>query len=169
MAKSNKLSNWSSKILGVIILGLITYLIVDSLAFKGPRFFYCLSDDKCVTVWKQLGNKCYIVPGKYYGLFKPSKTYIRTNNTQNLTLYFTNELPHKIILRNQGNSVSQNKYQIFNNSEGKWDIMKYSDSLKNILYMANALRFNEVKSNANYIDINIEENYAVDKTGEKLK
>jgi len=39
--------------------------------FGESRKFFCLEDGNCVTVWKTF-NGCYIIPGKYYGIVKPS-------------------------------------------------------------------------------------------------
>jgi hypothetical protein len=152
-----------------IIGGFVLLIIALLMWYDQSRTFYCLSDDKCITVWKRLGGKCYIVPSKHYGIFKPSNSYLQTSNTQYLTLYFTNKLPHKIIVRNQGNANEQAEYGILNKSIGNWEIIEYSEDFKSILYKTNAKKFNEVDSNTNYIDLNVKESYAIDKSGKKLR
>lgn len=63
----------------VSVLLLIVYYQLD---YK--RYFIESSDGKKVfTVWQRIGNNCYIIPGKYYLPFKPSKNYILTKNYRN--------------------------------------------------------------------------------------
>lgn len=45
------------------------------------RTFLCVGDGRCVTVWKTYGNKCYLVPGKYYGVTEPECSHATTSNT----------------------------------------------------------------------------------------
>lgn len=64
------------KLIAVILFFIAAFLVWFDLS----RAFYCLSDDKCVTVWKRLGNKCYVVPGKYYGIYIIAVKRIYCNN-----------------------------------------------------------------------------------------
>lgn len=172
MAKSDKSTTTRTKMVNKLLKIMGVFLLLMALLlvwYDQSRTFYCLSNDRCITVWKRLGGKCYIVPSKYYGIFKPSDSYIKTSNTQYLTLYFTNKLPHKIVVRNQGNAKEQAGYEILNKSIGNWEIIEYSEDFKSILYKPNAKKFNEVDPSTNYIDLNIKESYAVDKSGEKLR
>ena len=63
------------------------------------RNFYCLFDNQCVTVWKRIGGSCYIITGKYYGLFKP-KEYIKTENLNAITLLIDSQSYYDYILSN---------------------------------------------------------------------
>ncbi|MBL7737358.1 MAG: hypothetical protein JNL51_18005 [Chitinophagaceae bacterium] len=133
------------------------------------RSFYCLSENKCITVWKRLGDKCYVIPGKYYGVFKPTN-YIKTTNTQYLTIYFSSDVPNKMIVRNQGSSTGEKGgYDIVNNLPENFDIVEYSEEYRAILYKPDAIKFKDVKSNTDYLTINIKENYSTDKIGKKIK
>lgn len=173
MAKSNKSITARTKMVKILfkIMGIFLLLIVLLLAwYDQSRTFYCLSNDKCVTVWKRLGGKCYIVPSKYYGVFKPSKNYIKATNTQYLTLYFSNDIPNKMIVRNQGSSTGKKGgYEIVNNLPEELEITEYSDAYKAILYKPDAIKFKDVKASTEYLDLDIKENYATDKTGKKIK
>ncbi|KIC62103.1 hypothetical protein [Chryseobacterium taiwanense] len=52
--------------------------------FDYKRYFIESSDGKKVfTVWQRKTNNCYIILGKYYSPFKPSKNYIQTKNYRN--------------------------------------------------------------------------------------
>lgn len=166
MATGTKILKKVMKIVGIFLLIVIVFLVW----FDQSRSFYCLTSGDCVTVWKRLGNKCYVIPGKYYGVFKPSSSFIETTNSQYLTLYFTDELPEKIVVRNQGSSKSQHGGYVINNKEkSNWEIVEYSDDYKPLIYNPEAQKFNDVKAGANYIDLDIKQNYAINKKGEKIK
>lgn len=173
MAKSNKPITTRTKMVKMLfkIMGILLLLIVLLLVwYDQSRTFYCLSNDKCVTVWKRLGGKCYIIPSKYYGVFKPSSDYIKTTNTQYLTFYFSNDIPNKMIVRNQGSSTGEKRgYEIVNNLSENLEIAEYSDDYKAILYKPDAIKFKDVKTSTEYLDLDIKENYATDKTGRKIK
>ena len=160
------------KIFVILILGFVFLLIINSCKSDGMKSFYCLSDEKCVTVWKRTDGEVYIIPGKYESNNKPTVSYIRTINKQFLTLYFSNEkeLSYKIIVRDEGNLESnQNRYTIKNDVKREWVFLEYSESYKSILYEPNAIKFKDVKASTDYLTINIQENYATDKSGKKLK
>lgn|SRR5690606_26496562 len=170
MAKSNKpLSNRTFKILGILILGMVIYLIINFLASDGIKSYYCLSDNKCVTVWKKENGEVYIIPGKYESNDVPIVSHIKTVSGQFLTLYFSEEFPHKIIVRDQGNYLSdKKKYTLVNNIKEEWQFLEYSDDYKAILYKSDAVKFKDVKASTDYIDLDLYENYATDKNGNKL-
>jgi len=160
------------KIFVILILGFVFLLIINSCKSDGMKSFYCLSDEKCVTVWKRTDGEVYIIPGKYESNNKPTVSNIRTINKQFLTLYFSNEkeLSYKIIVRDEGNLESnQNRYTIKNDVKREWVFLEYSESYKSILYEPNAIKFKDVKASTDYLTINIQENYATDKSGKKLK
>jgi len=171
-------ANWTKilkvmkKIFVILILGFVFLLIINSCKSDGMKSFYCLSDEKCVTVWKRTDGEVYIIPGKYESNNKPTVSNIRTINKQFLTLYFSNEkeLSYKIIVRDEGNLESnQNRYTIKNDVKREWVFLEYSESYKSILYEPNAIKFKDVKASTDYLTINIQENYATDKSGKKLK
>lgn len=154
------------RITGTFILLILLFLVWMHLS----RSFYCLEKGKCVTVWKRLGNECYIIPGKYYGLIKPSGNYIKTNNTQLFTLYFSKDIPNTIVLRNQGSfEGTGGKYDIINNSSDGVKIAEYSDDYEAILYKSDADNFFDIQENTEIIELIIKESYALDNTGKKIE
>jgi len=172
MASRTKILKRMLKISTVIILGFLLFTIIYTLNSRGIKSYYCLSNGKCVTVWKRTNGEVYIIPGKYGSNNKPTVSHIRTINKQFVTLYFSNEieLSYKIIVRDEGNLESSQKgYTIENDIKGEWEILEFSDSYKSILYEPNAIKFKDVKESTNYLTINIQENYATDKSGNKLK
>ncbi len=128
------------------------------------RKFFCLKDGNCITVWKTYNNVCYIIPGKYYSLWAPSNNFIKTSNLNELTIFFTDELPNTFIVQ------SKEKLKVYN-KEGCVFLDYNLDSarLKKILYKPDAKRFyKDLKLNARLIDIDIKENYARDKDGKTI-
>jgi len=52
--------------------------------FDYKRHIICDQEEqKFITIWTRFGNVCYIIPGKYYGLTKPSGNYIETASHRN--------------------------------------------------------------------------------------
>lgn len=160
-----------AKILSIVIIGGLIYLILDAIFFKGARSFYCLpNDEECITVWKRLDDSVYIIPGKYKDNAMPTTSYIKTINGQMLTLYFTEQLPNKIIVRNEGNYKDGiGSYSLKNKKDDGWQFVEYSKEYEKLLYSPNAKKFKDVKPNTNYIGLEIKRNSAVDKFGNKLR
>ena len=125
------------------------------------RKFYCLSEGKCVTVWKNIGGRCYIIPGKYYGVFVPVKNYIQTSNVNNITIYWNTYFQDKIILR------CDNDCEIKNNPNDSM-IIKFDKQIKKILYEPKTIQFDDLANDTEMIAIFIKENFALDKKGKKL-
>jgi len=152
------------------MFGILLFFTINSCKYSEVRSFYCLSEDKCITVWKTGNDEVYIIPSKYERNKKPNISYIKTINGQFLTLYFSKNLPNKIIVRNEGNLMNNKKmYSIENRMKGKWMFVQYSADHKDLLYTLNATKFKDVKLSTDYLIINIQENYATDKTGKKIE
>ena len=129
------------------------------------RSFVCLNNGKCVTVWKTYNDICYIVPGKYYGLIRPSKNFIQSTNNNNLTIYFTSEMPKAFIFKSEVSLKINNddqKESVF--YDYNQDITKFDK----VLYKPGAKRINDVKADAQLIDIIIHDDIAWDKNGKML-
>ena len=129
------------------------------------RKFYCLDNETCVTVWKTYNNACFIIPGKYYGIIKPSRNHIETTNTNLLTIYFSKELSQALIVQcEQGVNIKNENRNDFTFYRFETDTGKFI----NLLYLPEAKKRSDMKRGAGLIDIDIRENYAVDKDGKKL-
>ena len=158
------------RIVWILVFVAVLFFTPSGCKSDGVRFFYCLSEDKCVTVWKKGVNEVYIVPFKYEENKKPDVSYLKTINKQSLTLYFSKELPNKIVVRDEGNLVSNNKmFSIENKVNGEWEFLEYSDKYKAVLYKPDATKFKDVKLNTDYLTLDIHENYATDKAGKKIE
>lgn len=110
------------------------------------RDFYCLSDGKCVTVWKRVGGKYYIITEKYYGLLKP-KEYIETENLNAITLLFDSQSNYDFILSNDyGKRLEIN----VPNAKIKYFPSKSRDNFVNSYYVDG-----KIKKGVKYIQIDI--------------
>lgn len=143
---------------GFLIIVFITICIGES------RSFFCLGDNKCVTVWKTYGGACYVIPGKYYGLIKPRyHSYIQTTNRSGLDIIWPKDANTIIIDINDSNCV------INNNSE---DILIINYSSKedyyNNLFTHFDGKYHRYNRDVSYMNISIAENVAVDSKGNKL-
>lgn len=149
------------------IIGLIAFIVLAVfLCFDEYRNYYCLPDGKCLTVWKRVGGTCYIIPGKYYGVAKPSENYIKTTNTNDATIYWNKKTPDKIIVR------IEESYSIVNTNNDEIYIEDFRSNaganLDSVLYNKSSLKFSDVNTGVDYISVYIKENYARSKNG-KLK
>lgn len=123
------------------------------------RKFYCI-DNRCITVWKTYGGTCYVIPRKYYGLIAPHDNFIKTQNTGDITIFWSKELPNHIIF------TSDRAYSAINHDTAKMIILPYeTDKRKydSIFYRRDAKRVNDLKEEAHYFDVNIFDNYLVAK------
>ncbi|MCF2489884.1 hypothetical protein [Dyadobacter sp. CY347] len=171
MAKSDQpITTWEMvkvllKMVGICFAIFAIFLICRD----QTRTFYCLPNGQCVTVWKRMGNNCYIIPDKYYGIFTPSLSHIETSNTQYLTLYFNDNYPKSIVVRNQGNITGKREIKIIIYPYGDWKLSGYSEDNRSVFYERNARKFRDVKAHIDYIDLDIKENYGRDKNGKKFQ
>jgi hypothetical protein len=156
------------KVLGIISI-LIVIVVSVSLYYKQSRDFYCLPDDKCVTVWKRVGGVCYVIPSKYYDVMKPSNDFIETTNTQYLTLYFLAGSSQVLVVKNEGTSQGfKGGFKIHNALKNKVTILDYSESSQSLIYKPNAQTHSDVSPGVELLNLDIFENYATDKNGKKL-
>ncbi len=154
----------TEKIVKLLFTLLLIFLLVF-LWFNQSRSFYCIGSDRCITVWKRLGNVCYIIPYKYYGLSPLKQNYIKLSNTADITFYWSDSLDNKIIFR------TDSKFFLENNSEET--LLNYYDSvlhlkLEEVIYHHDAKRIKDVKPNVGYINVDIRSNHARDKEGKKI-
>ena len=44
-----------------------------------------------ITIWKRHGDKCYIIPGKYWGLFAPKHNFALSKNINEIDIIWLNK------------------------------------------------------------------------------
>jgi hypothetical protein len=128
------------------------------------RKFFCLGNGACVTVWKTYNNVCFIMPGKYYGIIKPSRNYIETSNINLVTIFYSTELPKALIIR-PGLEV-----KIINGDTNEFSLYNYEmDTTRfNKLLFIPTKNGSELKPDIWLMNIDIRENNAFDKDGKRL-
>ena len=148
-----------------ILIVFATVLFLVAFWYGESRRFYCLDNGRCITVWKTFNNGCFIVPGKYYGVVRPSNNYIESSNTNLLTIFFCEKLPKSLIVQcEQGVKINNDKTDVFTFYRYETDTSKF----KNLLYSPSAKKRSDMRPGSGLIDINIRENYALDKVGKEL-
>lgn len=145
-----------------IFLVFIGFIAILLLWYDQSRSFYCLDNERCVTVWKRIGGTCYVIPTKYYGIIKSSDNFIKTTNTSDLDVIW--ESPNYIIV------AVDNKTEIINKNLKEFSIVNYNfaKSYNDSLYTFFDGEYLRYKNDVDYISIDIKESYARDKDGKKL-
>ena len=109
---------------------LIIFLLIISgllLCFDQSRSFYQISNGKYITVWKRLGDKCYITLDKYYGVTKP-KNYIKTTNDNIIVILFDTLSTNYVVYNSYGKSLiinSLEKIDYYNSNESNKFFKRY--------------------------------------------
>ncbi len=148
----------------ILIITLMVIILIVTWYGESRKFFSC-DDGNYVTVWKTYNNTCYIIPGKYYGLIKPTTNFIESSNTNDLTIYFTKSLPNVFIV------TSEQHLKINNDNKDKAVFFDYNVNKENynkLLYKPGAKRVNDIKDDAGLIYIDVLNNHATDKNGKPL-
>jgi hypothetical protein len=108
----------------LLIISVLAFTILIGWYIEGRHFFKVV-DDRYVTVWKTLNNKCYIIAGRYYGLMAPSnEVYVRTTNDASGVAILWEHSPDSLIIDVGGD------YKIMNNSNSKTIFIDYSFNKK---------------------------------------
>ncbi len=125
-------------------------LLVDQ-----KRKVHCISDNKCVTVWKRIGGTCYVMPYKYYGLFRPRDCYIITTNSSDIGFIWKNK--KEIIVHVDEEAT------IVDNSTKKIKILDYEANYEiyDSIFTYKDGYYRRYKKNVQRIGISILENYCV--------
>jgi len=80
-----------------IIIYTLFVIVVLAIWYGESCKFFCLTNGKCITVWKTFNDKCYIIPSKYFGLLPPARGRILTSNTNAVSIFFVESLSSCII------------------------------------------------------------------------
>ena len=147
-----------------MLLVLLILIVVGSICSEQTRSFYCLSEGKCVTVWKRSGDICYIVLDKYYGIFKPTDNYIKTSNTAFVDVIWTED--NRLLI-----DTDDNVEIVQPHSNNKFVIDRYSNDkvINDSRYTYFDGKYDRYNEKVNYIRLYVKENYATDRANKKIK
>lgn len=146
-----------------IFLSIFLILTLWLIWLDQNRSFYCLDNNKCITVWKRIGGSCFVIPGKYYGVIKPSDNYILTTNTSMLDIIWEKEPSHIIVSKDETSEIK-------NNSRDKIHIEDYQVKKEHYdsIYTFFDGRILRYKKETVFMSLFIVDNYATDSSGNKL-
>lgn len=152
----------------LIIFACIFSLILSSCKSNGVRSFYCLSEDKCVTVWKTGNDSAFIILGKYNRKKTPSDDFIKLIDITNTIDWYASVIftkDDKLLI----DVVDDSKKVINQSSKGIIKLYNNNKTLNDSLYTYFDGKYRRYKKDVEYISLNIKENYATDKTGKKIE
>jgi len=140
-------------------------LLLMAIWYGESRKFFCAGDGECVTVWKTYNNVCYIVPGKYYGIIRPSDNYIKTSNINLVSIFYSPKLPRVFIIQ-PGLGV-----RFINGDTARFTFYNYyADSAGfNQLLFAPSQTGDELKPGVRVLNIDIREDYELGGEGKDAK
>lgn len=142
----------------------LSIILLAFLWYKESRTFYNIEDNNCITVWKY-NNRYYIIPGKYYGLLKPTVNFLESPVENYITIYYSKELPNSLVFR------SERDIKVINNKKDSFLFLNYNENIAKfdkLLYLPAATKNNDIKPNVYLLDIFLKENFAINKDGKKL-
>ncbi|RZK48009.1 MAG: hypothetical protein EOO99_11700 [Pedobacter sp.] len=165
--KKKRITNYKTmgktkKIIVITLLCVFIFVIISTLMSDGIKSFYCLSDDKCVTVWKRDSGEVLIISGKYKSKEIPLDNYIKITNL-NYSSIVVLFVGNKLLVDVENNAMALQK-----SSNGTMELYRNEKALNDSLYTKFDGKYRRYKEKINYININIEENYATDKNDKKL-
>lgn len=152
----------TKKILAITVLCVFIFVIINTLMSDGIRSFYCLSDDECVTIWKRENGEVLIMSGQYKSQGVPLDNYIKITN-MNYSSIVVLFVEKKLLIDVENNAKALQK-----SSNGTMELYRNDKVLNDSLYTNFDGKYRRYKEKVNYININIEENYATDKNDRKL-
>lgn len=129
-------------------------LFLSAFYFIEKRDFYYNKDrTECITIWKRIGGKCLVIPGKYFGLWKPNEEYLETTNKNSLTLIWTKKITDQLIIYNNYGGPVHLNFKSFK--------VKYYEYKQRNTFINNYYLNNNVKPGYEYLTIDILENFVV--------
>ena len=146
----------------ILVKLIIIALCVGCLIFYlfQKRNYYCLAEDKCITVWKT-SEGAFIIPGKYTSWFKPKDNYIKTDNlNEYLGIYYNIQTPNNFYV---ASGIINNHFIIINKCKNINIINVNYDNAERFYDIVNKDKF--LKYNIILLTINLKESYAITNDG----
>jgi len=145
----------------------VLFSVASGCTSEGVRSFYCLPNNKCVTIWKTESKKALIILGKYEDSKRPSDNYVELFDITNMVDWYAD------VIFVSGDSlivdVGNNGKVICHSSQRNVRLFSDNKTLNDSLFTYFDGKYRKYKNHIEYLSINIKENYATDKTGKKLK
>lgn len=151
----------SMKKVFLLFSSLILCVLIYSFLLEETTDF-CVHNN-CIRVKKSWGDGCKIFPLNPFSLTESTECYIKTTNTNNITFYYTNKKKKLLVYKSESPLVVVNK-------DTSFCVIKSFDSIyKAEFYPKESRKLKDVYEYVDLIDLRIKENFATDKSGEKIK
>jgi hypothetical protein len=82
---------------------IVPILLVALILFyfdQGRKYYYNNDHTKCITVWKRIGGKCYVIPTNYNSFWSPQDDYLLTTNLNCLIIVWDKNSKYDMIVMN---------------------------------------------------------------------
>lgn len=150
----------TNKYLKITILLFLSFAIYYQFDYK-RHFITSKDNNKSFTIWQRFGNKCYVIPGKYYSPFSPKSNFIETVNYRNyIGVVFNTEdsFDYKISIYNDFkiNNLDP-KIKVYENSDSlllEYKMLEKLDIKKGIRVSGKQRSYYSLKHDHVYIDLN---------------
>ena len=144
----------------IILLICIISFAYYQLDYK-RHFIHNRDKTEYLTIWQRTGNRCYIVPGKYFGFLQPKKNYIETVNYRNYIgiIWDTNDkFDFKISVYNDLRVIDwESNSKIYNKNDSlllEYNILDTLDFQRGKRIRNDSADFYMKRSDYNYIVLN---------------
>ena len=130
------------------------------------RKFYEVSTGNWITIWKTYGGRCFLIPGKYYGVWPPSNDVLEIKTGTDLTLFFSSELPQVVGYR------TPKKVRVKNSNSSKIQFYHYEEDptrFDSLFYFTADSPGKKVRNTTEMMVIYSADDVVIDKNGNKLK
>jgi hypothetical protein len=104
-------------------------LLIGCIGYFESRDFICSDQGKCITDWKTYGHNRYIIPGKFYGLLKPSNSvnYVKAKyKSAGMVFIWKNGIDTLLVQMDSNNQIINNNQKgtliiDYNSKQGDYD------------------------------------------------
>lgn len=147
-----------------VLILLFFFILVIGWVYE-KRTFLSLQQGRYVTIWEMFNDKCYIIPGRYYGLIKPSDNFIESSRTNNITIFFSKKKADFFIIE------SEQRVNIKNDGKSKIRLLNYNDDpffFGKVIYKPDATKHDDLNEDMGLIDLFLREGYGINQNGQRM-
>lgn len=164
MAYWSKILIEMKSIVKILTFGIVFIFAINSCKSDGVRSFYCLSNDKCVTIWKTESGDVFVIYGTYKNLETPIDDYVKVLSSNYNIIHLILSKDNKLLI-----DVDKSATVIKQSSNNRIELYKENKAFNDSIYTYFDGGYKRYKKEVDFISVNIKENYAIDKTGNKMK
>jgi hypothetical protein len=124
---------------------------------RDSRHFFCMGNGHCITMWRTRSGICYVIPGKYSGLSRPtSGSYITSPFTRSMDIIWPKNTDNIIV------NLEDPKSQIIHKSPNGINIISYNVNKKynDIVFLYYDGSYYRFKKSVDFMSLDIKEEHA---------